>query len=97
MRIYVGNLAPETGVKDLRALFEPHGEVRRARLARDRETGALRGFAIVEMEDASARTAIAALSGASAGGRTLKVKEARPRPPRPPANGAPPTDLGDGA
>ncbi len=89
MRIYVGNLGAETSSKDLRALFGPHGDVKRALLAKDRETGERRGYAIVEMDDAGARAAIAALRGVSEGGRLLKVRRAKPRPPGPETGRAP--------
>jgi RNA recognition motif-containing protein len=44
----------------------------------DRETGRARGFAFVEMEDASdAANAIRALDGSDMGGRSLRVNEAQ--------------------
>src|SRR5256885_874308 len=79
MRIYVGNLADETGEEQLREMFLPHGRVKDVRVARD-EAGASRGFGIVIFETAKAAAAIAALSGCVAAGRTLRVKEATPRP-----------------
>ena len=46
----------------------------------DRETGKSKGFAFIEMEDdAAAAKAIAELNGAEYMGRTMVVKEARPR------------------
>jgi RNA recognition motif-containing protein len=49
-------------------------------LITDRETGRSRGFAFVEMEDASAADdAMRALDGSDMGGRTLKVNEAKDR------------------
>jgi RNA recognition motif-containing protein len=83
MRIYVGNLAHETSEEQLRAMFSPHGEVRAARLPKDKETGAPRGFGIVEMDDERAQVAIDAMRGVSMGGRALRVKEAKPRPAKP--------------
>jgi cold-inducible RNA-binding protein len=70
-------------------LFEPFGQVTRVHMAMDRETGRARGFAFVEMpNDEEAAKAIAGLDGKEAGGRNLKVNEARPRgesgPPRSP-------------
>ena len=85
MKIYVGNLSFETSESQLRALFEPHGAVQSARLAMDRDTGKPRGFGFVEMDDTGANAAIAALNGTSAGGRSLKVNEAKPRETRTPA------------
>ena len=46
----------------------------------DRDTGRLRGFGFVEMDnDDEARAAIEAIDGMEVGGRRLKVNEARPR------------------
>jgi RNA recognition motif-containing protein len=46
----------------------------------DRETGRPRGFAFVEMAEASAAAdAIRALDGSDLGGRTIKVNEAQDR------------------
>ncbi len=85
--IFVGNMNFQMTEGDLRALFQPFGQVTRVHMAMDRETGRARGFAFVEMpNDAEAAQAIAGLDGKEAGGRNLKVNEARPKgesgPPR---------------
>ena len=78
--LFVGNMNFQTTESDLRALFEPFGQVTRVHMAMDRETGRARGFAFVEMpNDEEAAKAIAGLDGKEAGGRNLKVNEARPR------------------
>ena len=78
--LFVGNMSFQTTESDLRALFEPFGQVTRAHIAMDRETGRSRGFAFVEMpNDAEAAKAIAGLDGKDVGGRNLKVNEARPK------------------
>jgi RNA recognition motif-containing protein len=87
--LFVGNMNFQTTESDLRALFEPFGQVTRVHMAMDRETGRARGFAFVEMpNDEEAAKAIAGLDGKEAGGRNLKVNEARPKgesgPPRGP-------------
>jgi len=87
--LFVGNMNFQTTESDLRALFEPFGQVTRVHMAMDRETGRARGFAFVEMpNDEEAAKAIAGLDGKESGGRNLKVNEARPRgesgPPRSP-------------
>lgn len=79
--IYVGNLTFQTTADDLRALFEPFGEVSRAQVASDRETGRSRGFGFVEM-NSGGDEAIAALNGKQIEGRTLTVNEAKPREQR---------------
>lgn len=78
--LFVGNMSFQTTEVDLRALFEPFGQITRVHIAMDRETGRARGFAFVEMNnDDEAAKAIAALDGKVVGGRNLKVNEARPK------------------
>ena len=89
--LFVGNMNFQTSESDLRALFEPFGQVTRVHMAMDRETGRARGFAFVEMpNDEEAAKAMAGLDGKELGGRNLKVNEARPKgeggPPRGPRN-----------
>ncbi len=99
--LFVGNMSFQTTESDLRALFEPFGQITRVHIATDRETGRARGFAFVEMpNDGEAAKAIAALDGKEVGGRNLKVNEARPKGERSgPARGGPqgrPRDGGRG-
>ena len=78
--LFVGNMSFQTTAADLRALFEPFGQLARVHVATDRETGRARGFGFVEMpNDDEAAKAIAALDGKEIGGRILKVNEARPK------------------
>jgi len=78
--LFVGNMNFQTTEGELRALFEPFGQVTRIHIAMDRETGRARGFAFIEMpNDEEAAKAIAGLDGKAVGGRNLKVNEARPR------------------
>lgn len=79
--IYVGNLSFETTSDDLREIFSEYGNVDRAQVASDRDTGRSRGFGFVEMREGGDE-AIAALNGAEHLGRTLKVNEAKPREER---------------
>ena len=78
-KIYVGNLPFTTTDDDLRDLFARHGEVSKASVVMDRESGRSRGFGFVEMETASADVAITALNGRDVGGRSLRVNEAESR------------------
>lgn len=82
LKMYVGNLAPETREAEVTALFAEHGRVRSIRLAADVFTGKCRGFGFVEMEGHEARAAIAALNGKMFNGRPIKVNEERPREKR---------------
>lgn len=80
MNIYVGNLNYDTNDATLRAAFEAYGEVVRAQVIYDRDTGRSRGFGFVEMpSDTEAAAAVEALNGAELDGRTLNVDQARPR------------------
>lgn len=80
--IYVGNLPYSTTENDLRELFAAHGDVLSVNVIEDRDTGRSRGFAFVEMAEAEADAAIAALGGTTLGDRSLNVNEARPRTQR---------------
>lgn len=78
--VFVGNMNFQTTEAELRALFEPFGQVSRVHIAMDRETGRARGFAFVEMpNDEEAAKAMSGLDGKEVGGRALKVNEARPK------------------
>ena len=77
--IYVGNISFNTTPDQLRELFSVHGDVKSVKLINDRDTGKPRGFAFVEMDDASAETAVSATDGLEFEGRNLKVNLAKPR------------------
>jgi RNA recognition motif-containing protein len=78
--IYVGNLVWDATADDLLELFRQHGQVARAQVIMDRDTGRSRGFGFVEMDnDAEAQKAIDALNGFMFRGRALTANEARPR------------------
>ncbi len=81
-KLFVGNLSFRTTESELRALFEPFGEVSSVHIATDRDTGRARGFGFVEMaDDQAANTAIDSLNGREVNGRALNVNEARPKVP----------------
>jgi RNA recognition motif-containing protein len=81
--IYVGNLTFQTTEDDLRRLFEPFGEVTRAQVTTDRETGRSRGFAFVTMGTSEeAAKAMQAMDGQNLDGRPLRVNEAEQRQQR---------------
>ena len=79
-KIYVGNLPFSADEGAVRTLFSQHGTVESVALPTDRETGRPRGFGFVEMPQADAASAIAALNGYSMGGRPLRVNEAQDKP-----------------
>ena len=78
--IFVGNLSYQTTQDDLHAAFSQYGNVERVNIVTDRDTQQPRGFAFVEMTEASqAQNAISQLNGAELHGRALNVNEARPK------------------
>ncbi len=83
MTIYVGNLSYQAAKDDLTLVFSDYGTVKRVQLPTDQESGRVRGFAFVDMEDdAQEEAAIAALNEAEWMGRTLRVNKAKPRADR---------------
>jgi len=79
VRIYVGNLSYDMSQDELRAMFEPYGEVASANIITDRFTGNSKGFGFVEMpSDEDGKKAIKELRGKQVKGRTLNIEEARP-------------------
>ncbi len=81
--IYVGNLSYETTSNELQDAFAEFGDVSKANVISDRETGRSKGFAFVEMSSAAdAQIAIDALNDQDLHGRALKVNVAKPREER---------------
>ncbi len=80
MNIYIGNLNYKVRESDLLQVLEDYTAVASVKLIMDRETGRSKGFAFAEVEnEAAARQLIEELNGAEFEGRTMVVKEARPR------------------
>lgn len=78
--LYVGNLTFNTSSSDLESLFAAHGEVTKAQVITDRDSGRSRGFGFVEMGSAdAANAAIEALNGRDVDGRQLTVNVAKER------------------
>ncbi|OGC23270.1 RNA-binding protein [candidate division WOR-1 bacterium RIFOXYB2_FULL_42_35] len=80
--IFVGNLPWSAKNEDLEAKFSEFGNVTSARVMTDKFTGKSRGFGFVDMEDADAEKAIAALADYEWEGRKITVNEARPKTER---------------
>jgi cold-inducible RNA-binding protein len=81
--IFVGNLSFGATEDAVRSMFAAYGSVDRVNVVTDRDTGQARGFAFVEMSNASeADRAIAELNGRELDGRALNVNEARPKAER---------------
>ena len=77
--IFVGNLPWSVTNTDLEAKFSEFGTVLSARVMTDKFSGKSRGFGFVEMEDADAEKAIAAMNGYKWGDREVTCNEARPK------------------
>ncbi len=79
-KLFVGNLDRTMTDPGLEALFAPHGEVRKATVIFDRQTGESRRFGFVEMAtDGQAHGAMAALDGTMVGEHSIRVSPARER------------------
>jgi len=81
--LYVGNLPYRANEMAIRTLFSEHGKVLSVRLMKDKHTGKRRGFGFVEMPEKDAQNAINALNELEFQERSLKVREANERTPRP--------------
>ena len=78
--LYVGNLTFNTTSADLETLFAQYGNVTKAQVITDRETGRSRGFGFVEMSSTDeANAAINSLNGHNVDGRDLTVNVAKER------------------
>lgn len=81
--LFVGNISFQTTEGELRAVFEPFGDIERVRVITDQFTGRSRGFGFVDMaNDEEAAKAAAAVNGKEVNGRALNVTEARPKAAR---------------
>ncbi len=80
MNIYIGNLNYRVREDALKLILEEYGAVDSVKVIKDRETGRSKGFAFAEMPDnGEAENAIERLNGTDYEGRTMVVKEARPK------------------
>ena len=80
MNLYVGNLLFDVAENDLKALFEPFGQVTEVRLIMDKFSGKSKGFGFIEMPSKDeAQKAIEALNGKDVKGRAMTVNEAKPK------------------
>lgn len=80
MNIFVAKLDYNTDEETVRSEFEQFGEVDSVKIIMDRDTGRSKGFGFVEMpNDDEANKAIENLNDTDLDGRTIVVKQARPR------------------
>ncbi len=86
-KLFVGGLPYATRDEELKEFFAQSGTVASAQVIMDKFSGRSKGFGFVEMSsDEEADKAVSTLNGASMGGRTIVVSEARPREERPRGN-----------
>jgi RNA recognition motif-containing protein len=83
-KLYVGNLSYDTTEDGLREKFAQAGTVVLVELIKDRDSGRMKGFAFVTMNNqAEAENAIKMFNGKTVDNREIKVNIARPREERP--------------
>lgn len=81
--LFVGNLPFSANENGLYELFGEHGDVQSIRIPTDRETGAPKGFAYVQLNSVEdAQKAFDSLKGTDYEGRTLRLDFSQPRPER---------------
>jgi cold-inducible RNA-binding protein len=78
MKLYVGNMSKEVTETQFGELMAPFGTAGTPSIAKDKASGASRGFGFIEFNnDDEARAAIAGLDGKEVNGKALKVNESR--------------------
>jgi len=83
-KLYVGNLSYDTTEDGLRTKFSEAGTVVSVDVIKDRDTGRMKGFAFVTMDNQEqAENAIRMFNGKMLDNREIKVNIARPREERP--------------
>ncbi len=79
-KLFIGNLAWETGAEDLKEHFSQFGEVVDAFVATDKFSGRSRGFGFVTFADESSVAPAKELHGTEFNGRDLVVDDAQEKP-----------------
>ena len=74
LSVYVGNLAFTTSEKLLRAIFGHCGDIVQLKLPLFRDSGKLRGFAIVDLDTEASRQRALKLNGMMVEGRPIRVE-----------------------
>ncbi|XP_025820191.1 glycine-rich RNA-binding protein 4, mitochondrial-like [Panicum hallii] len=76
--IFVSRLSFYTTEEELKDIFSPFGNVKEARLMRDRQTGRMKGFGFVKYSSqAEAEKAVKAMDGRILRGRLIFVEMAK--------------------
>jgi RNA recognition motif-containing protein len=83
-KLFVGGIPYSATEDELKAHFASAGTVESAQIIIDKFSGRSKGFGFVEMSsDEEAVKATETLDGSDMGGRSIAVKEARPKTDRP--------------
>ncbi|WP_338068531.1 hypothetical protein [Corallincola luteus] len=78
MKLLIRNLSRSTTESQLRALFQPFGEIQSCTLVMDKETGESKGFGFVEMPKfGPAKIAMKSLNNQEVDGSRIRVKYAQ--------------------
>jgi len=75
-KLFAVGFPREMDEMELAQLFGPYGNIQLLTIARDKISGKSKGFGFIQMDDAGARDAIAALNGYAFGDRLLEVRVA---------------------
>ena len=77
MKLLIRNLDRLTTEEELKRMFQEFGSVQFCNLIIDRDTGASKGFAFIEMpKSGEAKAAIKTLNGKTVGKNKIRVKKA---------------------
>ena len=79
-KLYVGNLPFSVDEAQLRALFEPYGEISELALIMDRDTGRPKGFGFITFANQAAAEKALEQNGKDLGGRAMRVNVATDKP-----------------
>ena len=82
MNIYIGNLPFSANEDDVREMFEEYGDVHSVNLIKDRDTGRLKGFGFIEMDQNGGQAAIEGLNDTEYEHRNIAVSQAREKKER---------------
>ena len=80
MKVYVGNLSPESTEQQLRDLVTPFGKIDSVALVMDKATGKAKGFGFVEFgTDSEGAAAISGLNGRKSRARSSRSTRRVPK------------------
>ena len=79
VKLFVGRLPYEISEEELSKAFSEHGKIDSIHIAKDRDSGKSKGFAIVTFPSKDdAKAAIKAMNGSEIKGRKIVVEESSP-------------------